>query len=59
MHVICMLHVCNMCLARLCSQELLIEEMAVRAFQVTHAEQRDTVSYGDVGTLRVGGLSDG
>ena len=34
-----------------CSQELLIEEMALRAFQVTHAEQRDTVSYGDVGTL--------
>ena len=30
-------------------QELLIEELAVRAFRVTDAEQRDTVSYGDVG----------
>lgn len=32
-------------------QEYFIEEMAARAFQLTLAENRDTISYGDVGEL--------
>ena len=32
-------------------QEYFIEEMAARAFHVTLAENRDTISYGDVGEL--------
>lgn len=30
-------------------QEFLIEEMAARAFRLTLADNRDTISYGDVG----------
>lgn len=34
-------------------QEYLIEEMAARAFQLTLAENRDTISYSDVGEFGI------
>ncbi len=39
-------------------QEYLIEEMAARAFQLTLAENRDTISYGDVGKLGKSAVSN-